>query len=931
MDSERWQRLQEIFHTAARLDPTAQAAYVEAACAGDGALRQEVEGLLAASREAGDLAGEVERAASAALSEARLVGSRFGPYRVVRELGQGGMGRVYLAVRDDDQFQRRVAVKVAHAAQAPDLRDRFRSERQILAALDHPNIARLLDGGTTEEGVPYLVLEYVEGEPIDRYCDARELPVAERLRLFRTVCSAVHSAHQSLVVHRDLKPANVLVTTDGAPKLLDFGIAKLLRPELLGQAPSFTTALHRPMTPEYASPEQVRGETVTTASDVYSLGVLLYELLTGCRPLRLEGQSPTGIERIVSEVDPEPPSVAARRPAERADGRAPEERSRARRATPDRLQRVLQGDLDNVVLMALRKAPARRYASAEQLAEDLRRHEDGLPVLARKDTIRYRAGKFVRRNRYPVAFGVAFVGLLLGFGLNRAQLARALAHERDQARLEADTAQHVAAFLEDVFRLADPNEQEGAAITAREILDRAAERLSRDEHEQPTVRAALLDTMGNVYRHLGLYTRAEPMLEQALAARHASLGEEHLDTARSLFHLGELRWDQSRYAEAEGLLRRALGVRERLLPPDHPDRADALQILGIVLRYQGKGVEAEASLRRALALREAAVGDAAPLALTLERLAQVLEDRGELKEAEGMARRSVEIARRRRGEHLDTARCLGRLGAILRREGEFVEAEAAIREALALHRKLLGNDHPMTAVSLDDLGNLLRDRPDLAAAEPVYREAMAIDLRRLGEDHLELATVRADLAELLVDRSRLDEAEELYAQSLAARNRLGADSPFALESRQGLARVAAARGDILRAESLYRGVVEGSRRAGLGDALSVTSALVGLGNVLVARGDAPGAEPLLRAALERRLGSLPLKHWQVAEARSALGGCLLALHRYPEAERLLLDALPGLRGRRAAERTAAEQLVRLYERWGQPSKADPYRSRVSDR
>ena len=463
------------------------------------------------------------------------------------------MGRVFLALRDDDQFQRRVAIKVAHAAQAPELLARFRSERQILAGLDHPNMARLLDGGTTEEGVPYLVLEYVEGEPIDHYCDARQMPISERLQLFRAVCAAVHYAHQNLVVHRDLKPANVLVTPDGTPKLLDFGIAKLLKPELLAQAPALTTALHRPMTPEYASPEQVRGERSTTASDVYSLGVLLYELLTGCRPLRLQGQTPSR-DRAHRQRGGAGAAERGRPPARprTPTGRTAEERSRARGTSPEKLRRMLEGDLDNIVLMALRKAPARRYASAEQLAEDLRRHLDGLPVRARKDTIRYRTGQV--RAAQPLLAGDGG-GLLRARGGLRGEPRAARAGAGRGARRGPaggrDRAARVASFLQDVFRLADPR---GARqrVTAREILDRAVERLGEQGQDRPEVRAALLDTMGNVYRHLGLYSRAEPLLEEALAQRRASLGEEHLDTARSLLHLGELRGDQSRSTEAEG-------------------------------------------------------------------------------------------------------------------------------------------------------------------------------------------------------------------------------------------------------------------------------------------------------------------------------------------------------------------------------------------
>jgi serine/threonine-protein kinase len=915
-DAERWRRLQEVFHAAVGLVPAEQVAYLHRACGEDSELRREAEALIAASRIGPDLAEEVQQAVSAALAPGPRLGAHLGPYRIVKELGQGGMGRVFLALRDDDQFQRRVAIKVAHSAQSPELLSRLRSERQILAALDHPNMARLLDGATTEEGVPYLVLEYVEGEPIDRYCDAREMPIAQRLQLFRSVCATVHYAHQNLVVHRDLKPANVLVTPDGTPKLLDFGIAKLLKPELMARAPALTTGLFRPMTPEYASPEQVRGEAVTTASDVYSLGVLLYELLTGCRPLRVEGESPTAIQRLVSEVEPAPPSTVALRPGDGSEAPTAEQRSRSRGLSPEKLRRRLEGDLDNVVLMALRKAPARRYGSAEQMAEDVRRHLEGLPVRAHRDTIGYRSGKFVRRHRYWLATAAAFFALVMGFGANRAQLARALAQERDQARQEAETARRIASFLQDVFRLADPDEEQGAAVTAREILDRGVERLGEEGQERPEIQAVLLDTMGEVYRHLGLYSRAAPLLEEALAQRRAALGDQHLDTARSLLHLGELRGDQSREAEAEGLLRGALAVRESRLGPAHPEVAEALHRLGVVLLQEGKRGEAESVLRRALTLREAAMADGPEVAEVLDRLAEVLDDKGELPQAEVLAHRALEISRRRPGQYADAARYLGRLGTILTREGELDAAEPPLREALAIRRKLFGPDHPTIALSLNQLANLLRDRGQLESAEPMYRESMEMYRRVVGEEDLGLAAARADLGGLLLERGRLEEAEALFQSSLEARRSLGDDNPFTLLSREALARAAAARGDLASAEAAYRDVLAAWRRRDQDGGLESASTRLGLGRVLAARGEAAAAEPLLREALEIRLRLLPARHWQVAEAKSALGSDLLRLRRYLEAERLLREALIVLRahgGRRREADAATLDLARLEQ------------------
>ncbi len=419
MTPEQWERIKEIFEAALGRPPDERSAYIEQACAGDHALRQEVASLLAAHERAGRFLEEpaVSRTweGEPEVAGLSLVGRRLGAYRVIRELSRGGMGTVYLAVRADEIYRKRVALKVVNPGMhTDDILRRFGQGRQILASLDHPNIARLLDGGATEDGRPYFVMEYIEGEPITQYCDQQRLSIRERLRLFQQVCAAVQYAHQNLIVHRDLKPSNILVTTEGAPKLLDFGIAKILNPQLTECSSMTMTLGVRPMTPEYASPEQVRDGPVTTASDVYSLGVLLYELLTGHRPYRLTSHQPEEMCRIITETELEKPSTAIgrrdeQRPADAhlpsqptADQRPPangplaiEVISRQRDTTPQRLKQQLKGDLDNIVLMALRKEPTRRYASVEQFAQDIKRYLDGRPVLAREDTLTYRTGKFI--------------------------------------------------------------------------------------------------------------------------------------------------------------------------------------------------------------------------------------------------------------------------------------------------------------------------------------------------------------------------------------------------------------------------------------------------------------------------------------------------------------------------------------------------------
>jgi tRNA A-37 threonylcarbamoyl transferase component Bud32 len=446
MSPEQWTRLKDLFRVAIECDPAKRAAYLDEACADDTALRAEIESLLASHDHAENF---IESPAFAdavkALTESpaeTVAGRRVGSYRLIREIGRGGMGTVYLAERADEQYEKLVAIKVVRRGMdSEEILRRFYNERQILASLDHPNIARLIDGGTTEDGLPFLVMEYVEGVPVMDYCDQRRLTINERLRLFRTVCAAVQHAHQNLVVHRDLKPSNVLVTPDGTPKLLDFGIAKVLSPELSTLTTEQTRTDLRILTPDYASPEQARGERLTTTSDVYSLGVVLYELLTGYRPYRSLNAPPHELARLICEQDPAKPSTTITNvevvphvgDAGAQAASTSESVSLARDTQPDKLRRQLSGDLDNIILMALRKEPSRRYATVGQFSDDIGRHLDGLPVAARKDTFKYRAAKFVRRNRLGVAAACVVALSLLGGMLTTVWQARAARREKANA------------------------------------------------------------------------------------------------------------------------------------------------------------------------------------------------------------------------------------------------------------------------------------------------------------------------------------------------------------------------------------------------------------------------------------------------------------------------------------------------------------------
>ena len=725
--------------------------------------------------------GEDETNTTIGEGRAPAVERRIGPYRILRELGQGGMGVVYLAARADEQFRKRVALKVIRSgAASEEVVRHFKRERQILAGLDHPNIAKLLDGGTTDDGLPYFVMEYIEGEPLLAYCDSRKLPVAERLKLFQAICSAVQYAHRNLVVHRDIKPGNILVAEDGSPRLLDFGIAKLLNPELAGEAPTATAVV---MTPAYASPEQARGERITTATDVYSLGVVLYELLTGHLPYRLLSRQPLEILKAISEQEPEKASTAVERveTATTASGglvaRVTPDVSSTREGTPDRLQRRLRGDLDNILMLALRKEPPRRYASVEAFSDDIRRYLEGLPVKARQPTLGYRAGKFLRRHVAGVVASAVFVVLLIGFAVAMAMQSARVARERDlaekeraAAQQERGTAQRVSAFLVDLFRVSDPSRARGNTITAREVLDKGTAKIATELKDEPEVRATLMTTMGGVYSNLGLYDKALPLLEEALQTRKAALGNAHIAVSRSLSNLGNLLQRMGDYPGAAARHREALAMLRKLLGnDDHVDLPRHLNNLALALTAMGDYAASEPLHREALAIQRKRLGNEhREVALGLTNLASLLEQRGDYAGAEPFHREALDMKRKLLGnEDPAVAASLNNLANSLYRRGDYTGAEALGREALAMRRKLLGNEHPDVARSLNNLADVLIEKGDYSGAENVSREAVAMGRRLLGDGHPSLAVYLVTESEALCRARKPADGESLARQSLA--------------------------------------------------------------------------------------------------------------------------------------------------------------------
>jgi len=911
MDATRWTQIQTLFNAVLAQDPDARDAFLHTACAGDPDLLAEVRSLLAADADAHPLLDSL--ALEAMVLPADLLpdgilpaeGEQVGPYRIVRPLGRGGMGAVFLAERADGQFEQQVALKLIRGSAASgQIVRRFQSERQILARLQHPHIARLLDGGLTEDGQPYFAMEYVDGVPLDAYCEVHDSTIEERIQLIGAACDAVQSAHRQLVVHRDLKPANILVTAGGQVKLLDFGIAKMLAGAEDGMgdpmgAPALTQTGHAVMTPAYAAPEQLRHEPVTTATDVYALGVVLYELLAGERPHDVAGCSPAEIERIVSEQAPRPPSAVA--PAHR--------------------QRRLRGDLDTIVQKALRKEPERRYTSAEALADDLQRHLEGRPVEARPDTAGYRTRKFVQRHRAGVTATAAVVVLIAALV---AFYTTQLAQERDRARLEAATATQVSDFLQDLFTVSDPSASGGEDVSARTLLDEGAERIASELTGQPAVQARMMQVMGEVYQRLGAFDAAAPLLEHSLTLRRELSGVPPLDVAASLNSLAVLRQETGAYATADSLFRAALAIQEEQRGPDDPVVATTLHNWGTLLHFQGHYDRADALFQRALAIRTAQFGEAdLQTASTLNEIATLRFEQDDLDGAEALYRQTLDVRQAHfDGDHPDLAASLNNLAMVLRHKSQFDEAEVRYREALAMRERLYDGPHPDVAHTLNHLARLYSNMGDYATAEPIARRALAMRIEVFGEAHVETTASMGNLAGILGSLGRHDEQAALYQRALEIiRAKLGPEHPYVAALSYSLASALHAVGTLTDAERYYRESLTLHRALFPEGNANTAYPLIRLGALLTETGRPNEAEALLREAVALRTERLGADHWQVAVARSTLGVCLTEAGRYAEAEPLLVESHATLRAVHGPDdarvQTAQERLDRLYAARGQ--------------
>lgn len=770
MTPERWERLCGIYHAVRDLHGDDLASALDEHCRDDDALRREVLALLDSSGDAELHLARLAAGAGIASPDAEdllhAAGREIGNYRLLRILGRGGMGVVYLAERADGLYEKRIALKLLPLGMVtPEARQRFARERAILAQLDHPGIARLMDGGVTDEGTPYFVMDFVAGEPLDEYCEHNTTGLRDRLRLFREICAAVDYAHRHLVIHRDIKPSNILVTTEGEVRLLDFGVAKLLDPGETGE-PTATRPDRRYISPSYAAPELLGGAPVTTACDVYALGMVLYELLAGNAPFDRDKRSPIEWMEAVRDLRPEPPS--------------------RRCVFGTTWTRRLAGDLDTITLKALSAEPERRYATVRDLQEDLERHRKGLPVAARPDSLGYRVSRFWRRHRLVAGLGV-LLGLSVIGGLaaslwqgHQAALARDRAElSAERARQEAETSERVARFLGDLFMTANPERTDGAPLSALELLDKGAEMVDEKFPDDPAIRAELKHKLAGIYVDYQMPDKARPLLEQALETRRRVLGPVHPDTAHVLHTLGVLAYKNGHYEDA---LERLEEVRRALeANPGDPTRlGHALNMLGMVHKRLGRFEEAIADYEAAIRIFGTEGGKQDPnLGRALNNLGLVYYEMSRFEEAIARLEKALAIHEATAGpDHPMVAGTLGNIADARRMNGETDGIVEPLQRAVRIMESAWGRDHPSTGVQLGNLARALTALGDLDEAETLHKEAIDIRSRHMGPDHVYNAYNLNGLGQIYFKRNDPAGAMPYLEEALAVRERaFGPDHP----------------------------------------------------------------------------------------------------------------------------------------------------------
>jgi serine/threonine protein kinase/tetratricopeptide (TPR) repeat protein len=952
-------RAESLFYQALELPGAGRSEFLEQSCAGDASLWAEVEKLLH-DYEAADgfmtagipVAAYSAPAGSALQSEA--AGDGIGPYKLMEQLGEGGFGTVWVA-EQEKPVRRRVALKIIKPGMdTKQVVARFEQERQALAMMDHPHIARVFDAGATPLGRPYFVMELVRGVKITTYCDQNQLPTAERLRLFIAVCHAVQHAHQKGIIHRDLKPSNILVTLhDGVPvpKVIDFGIAKAMREQRLTDLTVYTQFEQFVGTPAYMSPEQAElsGLDIDTRSDIYALGVLLYELLTGTTPFDAKELLNAGFEemrRIIREDQPAKPST-----------RLTQSRNTSTKEQPAKsslltLRSSLSSDLDWIVMKSLEKDRSRRYETAHGLARDIQRHLTGEPVIARPPSRLYRFQKMVRRNRLAVGAGVSvFAALVAGAAVSTWQAIRATKAEHEQSRLrseaqqsaeaaktEAAKSKQTAQFLKDMLKGVGPSRALGDDTKMlRKILDQTAERIGADLKDQPEVEAELRNVIGNVYEGLGEYEKAWEMLEEALANTKKLRGDEHPDVAALLNDLALVLDQQGEMEKAEAMLRQSLAMKRKLLGND-ADVSVQLNNLATTLTNRGRLEEAESVHREALAITRKLVGkEHDDVASSLSNLGPVLEGLGKYSEAEAVLREALEMQRKLHGaDDPGVATTINNLANVLRKQNKLSESEIAFREALTLQRKLLGNAHPNVAAGLNGLGLALLVQGRADEAEPLLREGMEIERKARKNAHPQTATLVGNLGRVMEGLRKYEKAESLYREAISILRELPeTEHPDEVNWRNRLHNCLQNQGKLAEMETFHREIIAIQKKRYGDEHPEVAEALTNFGNVLVYQKRIPESEPPYREALaiRRKLSgddvSLVKAIYNLAMTLNWLGKSAEVEPLSQEVADLTVSLMDSDTVETKSKRDALTRIMNLYQVIGKPDKAADWRLKLA--
>lgn len=785
MDQQEWKKVNNIVDTALELDGEERTTFIKEQCAGNKELRYKVTELLK-SIEQSDTEDFLEATEAfpaylaADLSDnddqehaSSLVGETIDQYHIKKVIGHGGMGSVFLADRADDAYQGEVALKIMRQGMdTPSNIARFERERNILAKLDHPNIARLLDGGVTDAGLPYLVMEYVDGISLFEYCDKKNLPVEQRLDLFKEVCRAVRHAHQNAVIHRDLKPSNILITDDGNVKVLDFGIAKLVETKDSKTTQFQTRTGARMLTYGYAAPEQIEGQPVTTSTDAYSLGILLYELLCGVHPFDLEDKNLTNIEQLIREQTP----YTLSRRFDNLPKDQQKRLARRRNTTVSSLLNTLKGDLEAIVMKALRKESESRYRSAGNMLEDLERREQNLPVIARKDTVRYKVGKFVRRHKNGIAVTVGVLLLIVGL---TAFYTWQIAEERNKAQLEAEKANTVTAYMVDLFKASDPSYTKGDTITARQLL-RTGEQTVQSLKKQPAVQSELLHVLGNIYGELSYNKKADSLISRALTITKKIQRTDRPKLASIYFDLAFNKLVRGKYNSSKNHLEQAINIQKDIFGQNSIQIGKSLSLLAQVQASKGQLDSASHFIQDAHSIFKSKNDTNSDAYFEmLDRQIDVLIERGNYKKAEKVSIKALKKSEQVfDSPHPKISNRISDAARVLERLEQFARAESLYLKKITMDKKLYGERHLNTVTAINNLAGLYYYSENLQQSDSLYKKAYRLMTDIYTKNHPSAVSILYNRANLKKDIGKYDEAEKMYKQILTAdRKKFGKNHP----------------------------------------------------------------------------------------------------------------------------------------------------------